>query len=105
MALIDMLPPNYSGSTEATEFQGALNTQTEKLMDTKDDLLLQLHVATATWGLALWEKALGLDIDVSKEYEYRRSRVESKLRSQGVTTKAMIQNVATSFSNGIVDII
>jgi len=105
MALIDMLPPNYKGSTEATELQSAFNTQIDNLMDAKDDLLLQLNVQTATWGLTLWEKALALKTDVSKSYNFRRSRIESKLRSQGVTTKLMIQNVATSFSNGIVDII
>ncbi|MBE6831069.1 MAG: DUF2313 domain-containing protein [Ruminococcaceae bacterium] len=104
MTLIDMLPPNYKGSDPDIQIQAALNKQVQKLMDAKDDLLLQLNVRTATWGLAIWEKALALTTDVSKPVEFRRSRIESKLRSQGVTTKAMIKNVAESFSNGIVDV-
>lgn len=105
MALIDFLPPNYKESEPDIQIQSALNAQVEKLMETKDDLLLQLNVQTATWGLDLWEKALGLTTDASKPLDFRRSRIESKLRSQGVTTKIMIQNVAESFSNGIVEII
>ncbi|TGJ75429.1 YmfQ family protein [Caproiciproducens galactitolivorans] len=105
MALIDLLPPNYKGSEPDVQIQAALNAQVQKLMDAKDDLLLQLNVQTATWGLDLWEKVLGLATDVSKPFSFRRSRIESKLRSQGVTTKLMIQNVAESFSNGIVEII
>jgi uncharacterized protein YmfQ (DUF2313 family) len=67
--------------------------------------LLQLNVETATWGLDLWEKAYGIKTDVSKSYAFRRARIESKMRSQGVTTVAMIKNVAESFSNGEVDVI
>ncbi len=105
MALIDMMRPNYKNSPQAAELQAALNKQTEKLMNTKDDMLAQLNVRTATWGLGLWEKALGIVTDISKLPDFRRSRIESKLRSQGVTTKIMIKNVAESFSNGIVDVI
>ncbi|MCX7614756.1 MAG: YmfQ family protein, partial [Clostridiales bacterium] len=60
---------------------------------------------SATWGLVLWEKALGIDTDVSKSNEYRRTRIMSKLRGSGTTTADMIKNVAESFSNGIVDVI
>jgi len=104
MALIDMLPPNYNSSDPDVQIQAALNKQVQKLIDAKDDLLLQLNVRTATWGLTIWEKALALTTDVSRPIDFRRSRIESKLRSQGITTKAMIKNVAESFSNGIVDV-
>jgi hypothetical protein len=105
MALIDMLPSNYKGSEQSSDIQNALSIQVKKAQNARDDLLLQLNVETATWGLAIWEKAFALTTDVTKSFDSRRSRIESKLRSQGVTTKAMIRNVAVSFSDDAVDVI
>lgn len=105
MALIDLLPPNYKNSGEVIELQGAFEHWTEALNIAKEDLFLQLNVSSATWGLNIWEKALGIEIDVSKPSEYRRTRIMSKLRGAGTTTKEMIQNVSESYANGEVDVI
>lgn len=105
MTLLEMLPPYYKESAEVANLQNAINAEVEKVHSAKDDLLLQMNVETATWGLDLWEKAYGIKTDVSKSYAFRRARIESKMRSQGVTTVAMIKNVAESFSNGEVDVI
>lgn len=105
MSLIDMIPSYHKSSKYTADILQALTRQTEKLLDSKNDLLAQLNVQTATWGLELWEKALGIQINATKPLAFRRGRIESKLRAQGITTKIMIKNVAESFSNGIVDII
>ena len=105
MSLIDLVPSYHKSSKYTADILQAMDRQTEKLLNAKDDLLAQLNVRTATWGLELWEKALGIQIDATKPYPFRRSRIESKLRAQGITTKIMIKNVAESFSNGVVDII
>lgn len=105
MPLIDLLTPNYKESPEVVEIQGAFNTQIEALIAAKEDLFAQFDVITATWGLVLWEKAYGLKTDLSKPYDYRRTRILSKMRGQGSTTKAMIQNVAESFTYGQVDVL
>lgn len=103
--LIDLLPVYYRNSAEVVELQGAYQHWTDALHAGLEDLFLQLDVATATWGLKQWEEAFGLDTDVSKSYEFRRTRIISKIRGQGTSTKAMIENVAESFSNGDVIII
>lgn len=100
MKLFEMLPAYYQNSTETEDLQNAFDKEVQKAEAVKDDLLLQLNVRTATWGLNLWEKAYGIVPDAEKSVDFRRSRVESKMRSQGVTTVAMIQNAAESFSNG-----
>ena len=41
-------------------------------------------------------------MDEDKPLDFRRSRIRGKLRGNGVTTVAMIQNVAESYSNGAV---
>lgn len=105
MPLIDLLPPYYASSPEVVELQGAFNTQAEAVAAMKNDMFAQLDLHTATWGLKYWEKAYGLKTDVSKPYDYRRTRILSKMRGQGSVTKDMIQNVAQSFSNGQVEVI
>lgn len=105
MALMDLLPEWYRKSPQVVELQGAFDHWAEALAAARDELLAQLNVATATWGLELWERDLGLDTDVSRPLEYRRARIMSKLRGLGTTTKSMIQNVAESFTNGEVAII
>lgn len=105
MSLIDLLPDYYKNSSQVVELQGAFEHWTEALKAARDDLFTQMNVESATWGLTLWEKALGLETDVSKSNEFRRTRIMSKLRGAGTTTKKMIQNVAESFSNGQVEIV
>ncbi|MDF2984724.1 MAG: hypothetical protein K0R50_234 [Eubacterium sp.] len=105
MGLIDLLPDYYKKSPEVTELQVAFEHWTEALKTSKTDLFLQFNVNSATSGLTMWERALRLETDVTKPYEFRRTRILSKLRGAGTTTKQMIKNVAESFSNGQVDII
>lgn len=105
MALIDLLPENYKKSQEVIELQKGFDHKTEELKLAKEDLFNQFFVNTATWGLTAWEKALGVDTDLSKSYTYRRERIKAKLRGSGTTTKAMIKQVAEAFSNGEVEII
>lgn len=105
MGLMELLPDYYRESAQVAELQGALQHWTDALQAARDDLFLQMNVATATWGLVTWETALRLTTDAAKPNEYRRTRIMSKLRGQGTTTKAMIENVAESFSNGEVVIL
>ena len=92
----------YAGSPEFVDLQEALEPEALALWEARDGLLDQLYVETATWGLKCWEQTLGIPVDEAKELDYRRSRIKSRLRGAGVTTVALIQNVAESFSNGAV---
>jgi uncharacterized protein YmfQ (DUF2313 family) len=69
------------------------------------DLINQCFVDTATWGLDYWENLLGIVTDQSKDVSYRRSTIKAKLRGSGTITVQLIENVASSFSNGEVAII
>jgi hypothetical protein len=68
------------------------------------DIVNQCFVNTATWGLTNWETFLGIDTDLTKDYAYRRTAIIAKMRGVGTVTAALIENVAKSFSNGIVTI-
>lgn len=99
-ALIARYPDFYAGSPEFVDMQNALEPEALALWTARDSLMDQLCVNTATWGLQYWEQTLGITVEQGKDLEYRRSRIRSKLRGSGVTTVALIESVAESFSNG-----
>ena len=105
MSLIDKYPEFWKDSALTVKIIDAMGAETEILRGALADLLAQCNVATATWGLDLWERQLGLETDVEKDLDFRRTRVISRLRGTGTVTVAMIQNVAESFSNGEVAVI
>lgn len=105
MSLLDKLPVFYSGSSEIVNFQAALEVESDELKLSLEDVLKQLYVDTATWGLEYWERYLNLKIDENEPLINRRSRIKTMLRGQGTTTKEMLENVCASFVNGEVEII
>ena len=102
--LLSRYPIFLRRASQFVDFQDALDPERQALWDAYEDFGAQLNVDTATWGLQYWEQALGIAVDVSKNVEYRRSVIKSKLRGAGTTTVAMIQNTAQSYSNGEVEV-
>ena len=97
MNLIDRLPGYYQDSAPVSELQRVLGKAAGQLLDDKEDMLAQLWVQTATWGLDRWESWCGLATDRTKPYAWRRQRVLAKLRGQGTTTAEVIAGVVASF--------
>lgn len=79
-------------NTQGLEFQ----RENDRLEDFKN----QLSVNTATWGLAIYEKELGIKTDINKDINDRRSVVNSKARGNGKVDATLIKMVADAWSNG-----
>ncbi len=105
MKLMDMLPHYYAGSDEVVNLQSAFESVTDDLQADLADLLKQMYVDTATWGLVYWETFLDLKTDLNEPIENRRSRIKTVLRGQGTITKELLKNVCESFVNGDVEIV
>ena len=105
MELIKYLPFFYSNSSEVSVIQISLNNENSKLQNAVKDLLNQLFVNSATWGLDYWENLLDLYTNRSEPIENRRARIKTRLRGQGTATKDVIKNVCMSFTNGEVEVI
>lgn len=105
MNLIELLPSFYHSSEFVKAYMNANTIEIDKLKDSINDLVANLYVKTATWGLDYFEEELGLETDKSKSYEERRERILAKKRGQGTTTKAMLKSTAEAFSGGEVEII
>lgn len=98
--------PEFYRSVPFAELQRVLGEMVRRAGEDVDFTLAQLQPQTASgWGLAMWETAYGIPVDVTKDLEFRRSRLLSKLRGQGVPTISLVQAVAASFANGEVEVI
>ncbi len=95
--LIERLPDHYQRSAPARELQRVVGLPMDRLWADREDLLDQLWVDTATWGLSWWETWCGIPVDRSAGYELRRSRVKAKLRGRGTTTVELIQATAGAY--------
>ena len=105
MAWMDLLPEAYKKSPPTVEIQNALEKMCGKVEGDIADLRAQFFLSTATWGLSLWEWVYGIDTDISKDMEHRRSVVAAKIRGKGTTTVEMIKNTSEAYVNGLVDVV
>ncbi|HJB99149.1 MAG TPA: YmfQ family protein [Candidatus Flavonifractor merdavium] len=98
--------PEFYRSIPFSELQRVLGETCRRAGADLEFTFQQLWPQTASgWGLELWETAYGIPIDVTKDVQFRRTRVISKLRGQGTPTVELIQAVAASFANGTVEVI
>lgn len=105
MKLRDYLPDFWDGSAEVLAVQDAISPAVAEAWKARDGLLDQLNVKTATWGLALWEKALGLTEDNTIAIEDRRARIIAKLLGQGTATPQALQTLAKNYYAGEVRVL
>ena len=96
----ERVPEYHYASEQSKALIEALEDASAEAKAALEDVMAQFFIGTATWGLKYWEQTLGIPVESDKDLEYRRSRIKSKLRGVGVTTVAMIKNVAESYSNG-----
>jgi len=69
------------------------------------DVIDQLFVETATWGLDAWESFLNIETIPDKADEYRRSVILSKIQGVGTVTSDFVKSVSLAFENGEVEVV
>lgn len=75
----------------------ACSTQHEKQRLILDDLSSQFLVQTATWGLAEWERLVGIETDESRRLEDRRTDVLSRLRPPESVTESFLTKLVNQY--------
>ncbi|NIK67944.1 putative phage tail protein [Paenibacillus sp. BK720] len=101
--IMGSVPDYYGTSTVYTGIQTTKAAEWDRLRAQADDLALQLHPSTATWGLRYYEEALDIPLNATDSYEIRRSRVIAKRRSPGNFSAKLIKSVVQAFA-GEVDV-
>lgn len=94
-----LLPAFYLLTTQHAELQRVIFNVLRRADNDMAFTLRQLFPSTASgWGLDIWEEAYGIPTDRTMSEQRRRDRVIAKVRGAGVTTKALIQAIAQSYS-------
>ncbi|MFL0361454.1 putative phage tail protein [Pseudobacillus sp. 179-B 2D1 NHS] len=98
------LPPILRECPEFQEMARVEGKVFDRLERHIDEVLNNVFIDSATWGLTLMEKEFKIPTDVNKPLEHRRSVLKSKKRGIGRVSVGMIKNVAESFQNGSVEV-
>ncbi|MHB8065018.1 MAG: putative phage tail protein [Ruminiclostridium sp.] len=102
---MELLPTAYDENDTMKELQGILSDKANGIAASLNETINQCFVSTATLLLSRYEKIYGLAVDVSKTEAFRRERIIARARGTGTITKKMLEDVATSYSNGEVEVI
>lgn len=105
MELIKLLPDYYEKNVTMQTLQGLLSEVTDDLEKGLSSTISECFASTASGLLSRYEQLLGLEVDVSKSDSFRRERIRAKISGVGTTTKEMVKNAASSYSNGEVEVI
>ncbi len=99
------LPSYYRHSGVMQGILDSLGSAIDDYRTDMQDIVAQMFVPTATWGLDIWERELGIKTDYRISTETRRSAIIAKLRGVGTVTVALVQQVAKSYTHGRVAIL
>jgi len=102
--LLQLLPPFERSSKVFQEIMKAEQIEFDRLAIDIEDLEKQLNIDTATWGLAIYERELGIKTNLNKPLEERRSVIKSKWRGTGKVDRALIKAVVDAYTNGGVEV-
>lgn len=100
----DYVPRYYEEMPIATNILDREAEELAKLNADIYDVLAQFFIETATWGLSRWERIFGVATDESKTYAQRREILLGRLRGVGAVTADLIDNVASAYANGDVEV-
>lgn len=105
MELIKLLPEYYDKNVTMQTLQAVLSSATDELEDGLSRTISECFVGTASGLLSRYEQLFGIEVDISKSDAFRRERIAAKISGAGTTTKALIIDVASRYSNGAVEVI
>ena len=77
----------------------------EQFIKSIEGTLNQFFIDTSDFTLERWERKIGIPVNNSKSEGHRKSAIKSKLKGSGTVTITLIENVASSYNNGEVQVI
>ena len=100
MKLIDKLPFFYEECPVTNTIQNGLNSEKDNLINKTNSTVDQLYINSATWGLELWEKFVGINKS-SGSLTDRRLRVVTKLTAKRTTTKKVFEELCKVYVDDV----
>lgn len=96
--VLETVPDYYQESSVYKNIISVYLKASQESDDARRDLILQLYVQTATWGLDYWEHDYAITPNPGDSIELRRSRILSKMTGLGTFTKAEALRLANVYS-------
>ena len=100
--LTSQVPDFVSKSKIMLDIYSSQAVELDKINEYSQDAFNQTFVETATWGLDVWEKFLGITTNKTLSYENRRAAIYAKLQASSVLTKERLLNVLAGY--GVTDV-
>lgn len=85
-------------SPEFKAIQDSLQKEHERQRMAQIDVAKQFHAETATWGMAAWERMLGINVNTSVDLETRRASVLAKMGKPPTVTPAFLTRMINLFT-------
>lgn len=92
------VPEHLEADAKSLAIIVALTNQALAVRAAVDDAADQAHIATATWGLELWEELVGITPAAGATEEERRAAIITKLLGSGTCNADMISNIAKALT-------
>jgi hypothetical protein len=102
--LTDYMPQYYGDSRIVDSILSPEAKEFENLQAGIVDVLDQMFIGSATWGLDRWEKLAGVIPDHTQTYDQRRGVLQARIRGIGTVRIELIQNLAIAYSRGDVTV-
>jgi uncharacterized protein YmfQ (DUF2313 family) len=102
--MLEALPDIYEEVYESRVLMSTEGQEIDDITTNIADAFDQAIVDRATWGLVNWETVLGIKTDTAKPYDQRRSVIKSKMRGTGTVTVQLLQNVASAYEHGAIEV-
>lgn len=83
--MIEYISPIYANSEIEQAIYQAIGSEFDSADELAEEVLMQLHPQTATWGISFWEQRLKLPINESEDIKIRRRKVIARLQSKAST--------------------
>ncbi|MFZ4454345.1 putative phage tail protein [Salibacterium aidingense] len=100
-AMVWYMPEFYEEFAEVQAEITAEATEIGDLFGQIRDVHSQFYVDTATWGIPVWEREVGITSDNSRPLSRRRTEIKSRLRGFGALTSEKLTEIINAYDESI----
>lgn len=102
--MISYISPVYQNSKIEQAIYEAIGSEWDSADELSQEVLLQLHPQTATWGLVFWEQRLGLPTNINEDIE-RRRKVIAKRQSKNIINPERMAIILKNYTGADIKVI
>ncbi len=103
--MISHISPIYQNSKIEQAIYESIGSEWDNADELAQEILLQLHPQTATWGLVFWEQRLGLPTNTNEDIEIRRRKVIAKRQSKHIINPERMAIILKNYTGADIEII